>query len=79
MTAASLTPTAGGTYLVGLFAQAHGGADFTPPAGMTERQDFATGANTNGLAVELADEAYAGGTAATGSRVATSSERSARR
>lgn len=74
VTASSLTPTIVGTHLVGLFAMAHGNAIFAPPAGVTEREDAATGAGPNGIAVELADEAYAGGTAATGSRVATASE-----
>lgn len=77
VTAGSLTPTVAGTYLVGLFAQAHGNAAYTPPAGMTEQQDDNTKGGNNGIALELADEAYAGGTAATGTRVAGSSDSAA--
>lgn len=75
ITADPVTPTVAGAQLVGLFALAHGNANFTPPAGMDERADANTGAGPqNGVALELADEAYAGGTAATGSRVATASD-----
>jgi MSHA biogenesis protein MshQ len=73
VTASSLAPTVSGTQLVGLYALANGNGSFSPPAGMAEREDDATGAGPNGMAVELADEAYAGGTAATGSRVASAS------
>jgi hypothetical protein len=74
VTASAVTPTVAGTRLVGLFALANGNASFAPPAAMTEREDAGTGAGPNGITVELADEAYAGGTAATGSRVATASD-----
>jgi len=71
--ASSMTPSVSGTHLLGVYALANGNASFTPPAGMAERQDVAAGAGPNGIAVELADEAYTGGTAATGTRVATAS------
>ena len=73
VTADSVTPGVSGTRLIGLYALANGNATFSPPAGMAERVEDATGAGPNGVAVELADEAYAGGTAATGTRVATAS------
>ncbi len=73
VTASSVTPTVNGVQLVGLFVLAQGGASFTPPVGMTELDDHNTGAGPNGIAIELAHQAYAGGTAATGSRVAISS------
>ncbi len=73
VTAAPVTPTVSGVRLLGLYATANGNAGFTPPSGMAEQQDDASGAGKNGIAVELADEAYAGGTGATGSRVATAS------
>ncbi|MDP1532645.1 MAG: LamG-like jellyroll fold domain-containing protein, partial [Rubrivivax sp.] len=73
VTANSVSPTVAGTRLVGLFAVANGNAGFAPPAGMTEQSEDATGAGPNGVAIELADEAYSGGIAATGSRVATAS------
>jgi hypothetical protein len=73
VTAGSVTPTVTGVRLVGLFSVAHGNATYTPPASMDERADNNTGAGPNGVAVELADEDYAGGTAATGTLVATSS------
>ncbi|MEW5967356.1 MAG: LamG domain-containing protein [Pseudomonadota bacterium] len=72
-TASSVSPGVAGTRLVGLFALANGNASFAPPAGMAEQADNNTGAGPNGVAIELADEAYAGGTAATGTRVATAS------
>ena len=68
-----VTPGVAGTQLVGLYALANGNASFTPPAGMAEQRDVATGAGPNGIAVELTDEAYAGGVAATGGRTATAS------
>ncbi len=71
VTASSVRPTVSGTHLVGLFAIGHGNAIFTPPTLMTERVDTNTAAGPNGVAIELADEAYAGGIAATGTRVAT--------
>lgn len=71
VTAVSLTPGVSDTRLVGLYALGNGNAGFTPPAGMTEQQDFGLAAGPNGVTIELADEAYAGGTAATGNRVAT--------
>lgn len=75
VTADPVMPTVTGVQLVGLFALAHGNATFTPPAGMVERADANTrGGPNNGVALELADEAYAGGTAATGSRGATASD-----
>jgi MSHA biogenesis protein MshQ len=70
--ASSVTPSVSGSQLAGLYSLANGNASFTPPAGMAEQQDVAAGAGPNGIAVELADEAYTGGTAATGTRVATS-------
>lgn len=70
----SVTPTVEGVQLVAAFAVAHGGASFTPPAGMSERRDAASGAGPNGVAAALADEAYAGGLAATGLRTAMASE-----
>jgi uncharacterized membrane protein len=74
VTANSVSPTVAGTQLVGLFALANGNAGFAPPAGMTEHADENTGGGpNNGIAIELADEAYAGGIAATGNRVATAS------
>mgnify|MGYP005839064639 CR=1 FL=1 len=73
VTANALTPTVAGVQLVGLYALANGNASFTPPPGMSERADVNTGAGPNGVAVELADEAYAGGIAATGTRVAMAS------
>lgn len=69
VTASSVTPTVTDTQLVGLFALARGGSGFTPPAGMSEHEDLATAGN-NGITVALTDEAYAGGTAATGNRTA---------
>lgn len=77
VTAGSLAPTVSGTQLVGLYALANGNGSFSPPTGMAEREDEATGGGPNGMAVELADEAYAGGTAATGTRVATSTSSAA--
>ncbi|HEY9098404.1 MAG TPA: DUF6701 domain-containing protein [Thiobacillus sp.] len=71
--ASSVTPTVAGTKLVGLFALAHGNATFTAPTGMAEQMETNTAAGPNGAAIELADESYTGGTAATGSRVATAS------
>jgi hypothetical protein len=71
--AGSITPTVTGSQLIGLYAMANGNASFTPPVGMAEREDHATGAGPNGIGVELTDETYAGGTTATGGRVATSS------
>ena len=74
VTANSVSPTVASTQLVGLFAVANGNAGFSPPAGMTEHADENTGGGpNNGIAIELADEAYSGGIAATGSRVATAS------
>ncbi len=73
VTADSLSPTVAGVQLVGLYALANGNATFTPPAGMAEQADTNTGAGPNGIAVELADEAYAGGLATTGTRLATAS------
>jgi hypothetical protein len=70
VSASSVTPTVAGTQLVGLFALARGRSGFTPPAGMSEHEDRATGSGPNGITVALADEAYADGTAATGSRTA---------
>jgi len=74
VTANSVTPTTAGVQLVGMFSVAQGNASFTPPGTMAERADLNTSAGPNGLAVELADEAYAGGTAATGTRTATSTD-----
>lgn len=74
ITADSLTPTVSATQLLGLYAIANGNAGFTPPAGMAEREDHNTGAGPNGITIELADEAYTGGTAATGARVAAASK-----
>jgi len=71
ITANSVRPTQSGTQLVGLFALADGRPTFTPPPSMTEHVDISSGAGPNGAAIELADEAYTGGTAATGTRVAT--------
>ncbi len=71
VTASSVSPTVSATWLVGLYALADGRATYTPPAGMAERVDTNTGAGPNGIAIELTDESYAGGTAATGTRVAT--------
>lgn len=73
VTASSVTPTVSGTRLIGLFSLASGnGTVFNPPAGMTERVNINAGGGSNvGVAILLADEAYAGGTAATGSRIAT--------
>ncbi len=74
VTANSVSPSVAGTQLVGLFAVANGNAGFAPPAGMAEHADENTaGGPNNGIAIELADEAYSGGIAATGSRVATAS------
>lgn len=70
VSASSVSPTVAGTQLVGLFALARGGSGFTPPAGMSEQEDRATGAGGNGITVALADEAYAGGIVATGNRTA---------
>jgi hypothetical protein len=71
--ASSVTPTASGTQLVGFFGLANGNATFTPPAGMVEQVDVGSSAGPNGVAIELADEAYTGGITATGTRVATAS------
>lgn len=73
VTAGSVTPGVSGTRLVALSALANGNASFAPAAGMAELEDAAVGAGPNGIAIELADEAYAGGTAASGDRVATAS------
>lgn len=73
VTANSVAPSVLDTQLVGLYALANGNADFAPPTGMTERQDINTKGGKNGMAIELTDEAYAAGTAATGTRVATAS------
>ncbi|TCS71891.1 concanavalin A-like lectin/glucanase superfamily protein [Sulfuritortus calidifontis] len=75
ITANSVTPTVSGVWLVGLFAHARGGVSLTPPATMIERveQVLTPSPAGNGIALELADEAYAGGTAPTGNRVATAS------
>jgi hypothetical protein len=70
VTASSVTPTVAGTQLVGLFALARGNSGFQAPAGMAMRQENGTAAGANGVTIELDDEAYAGGTAATGSRTA---------
>lgn len=74
VTAGSVTPSVAGTRLVGLYGLADGRASFNPPAGMVEREDIATGSGPTGVAVELADEIYFGGVAATGSRVVLSSD-----
>ncbi|MGV8992251.1 MAG: DUF6701 domain-containing protein [Thiobacillus sp.] len=71
--AGSITPTVAGSQLIGLYAVANGNASFTPPAGMAEREDIPTGAGPNGIGIEFTDETYAGGTTATGGRVAASS------
>ncbi|MEW5893247.1 MAG: LamG domain-containing protein [Pseudomonadota bacterium] len=75
ITADSVTPTVSGVWLVGLFAHALGGVSIAPPATMTERVErvLTPSPASNGIALELADEAYAGGTAPTGTRVATAS------
>lgn len=75
ITADSVTPTVSGVWLVGLFAHARGGISIAPPATMTERVErvLTPGTVSAGIALELADEAYAGGTAPTGTRVATAS------
>lgn len=75
ITADSVTPTVSGVWLVGHFAHARGSVSITPPATMTERVErvLTPGTVSAGIALELADEAYAGGTAPTGTRVATAS------
>lgn len=74
VTASSVTPAVAGTQLVGLFALARGNSGFQAPAGMAMRQENGTAAGANGITIELDDEAYAGGTAATGSRTALAND-----
>ncbi len=77
VTAGSITPTVAKSQLIGLYAVARGNTTFTPPAGMAEREDNASGSTNQGIGVELTDESYAGGATATGSRVAVSSDSAA--
>ena len=71
ITAPSVTSTAPGSMLVGVFGTAIN-ATMTPPSGMAEQADLKTGSGPKKVAVELADDTLevAG---ATGQRVATAS------
>ena len=77
VTANSVTPTVTATRLMALYAQADGQTSYTAPTGMTERVDINTSAGPNGISVGTTDEAYTGGTAATGARVATTTQSAA--
>lgn len=70
VTAPSLTPTVSGTYLAAFYSVDNGDSEFSGSSGMTEREDEKVGPTSSGVAGSAFDEAYSGGTAATGSKTA---------
>jgi MSHA biogenesis protein MshQ len=76
MTAPSITTTVSNTMLVGLYTSIVGGNTATPPGGMTEAFDSATGAGPNGVAIEGAYVSQAA-VGATATQVATAASATA--
>ncbi|HEY5636402.1 MAG TPA: DUF6701 domain-containing protein [Burkholderiales bacterium] len=72
MVAPSISPSVAQTMLVGAFSADTGNGSSTPPGGMTERTDAASGAGPNGVALETADELRTV-SGPTGTRIATHS------